>query len=611
MDENSPPELSLIDIRPYLTVTVLECTGDDPATAFAGLTSFLRRSARERGRANLCLVRAEVTRSGDDLVESQSTLRDLGFDALHGLVRQVVRAPTWATRGSNITDRRNQLTLAVRRNRLVAVHSEITSESQLRRWVDRRPEFRFFPADVLAGTFQGDGRMIWMRGVHRRRTTRPDSKALTGLRLQDALHPLEDSSYALSAAKITYLPENEAAVLRDQLTITPTKSRISWRQTADFSMFLAATCEALDMLDKQLVSEAPPRSLIGGLAVPETDLSRVRFAVDVAVSDPDQVRAAGEAGEDEIEHAELLAGATLAVRGTADSADAELDVVVGGVRATFLVRPVRTRSGFRTEVRRTGPVVGAELALVAEALANGGLVTVHYASGHAFDGRQIHWRNLVNAPYPGIRFEDFDGYDITREKPAVKGDQAIHDAIAVGDDRSLFAWVVHRFGTDWLLCDDGAGEVADFLHLADNGALTAIHVKGAASASPQRRIAVTGFEQLVSQAEKNVTTLRAENLVQRLAVPRIATPAAWRDGQRVPAADFVDQLRLRVPGDPTMVAIVQPHLHRAAHAQARAAGAAGLESRDAHSLRLLDNLLHSTRRTITGHCDDLVVIGSR
>jgi hypothetical protein len=39
--------------------------------------------------------------------------------------------------------------------------------------------------------------------------------------------------------------------------------------------------------------------------------------------------------------------------------------------------------------------------------------------------------------------------------------------------------VVDRYLDGWLICDDGAGEVADFVHLALNGDLTVIHVKAA------------------------------------------------------------------------------------------------------------------------------------
>jgi hypothetical protein len=179
---------------------------------------------------------------------------------------------------------------------------------------------------------------------------------------------------------------------------------------------------------------------------------------------------------------------------------------------------------------------------------------------------------------------------------------------AKGDD-SLFAWVARRYGQDWLLCDDGAGEIADFLHLYNDGTLTAIHVKAADKASANRRIAVARFEQVVSQAEKNIRLLANDTLIDRLSTPRIANPAAWHAGRRVPSSEFVTQLATRVASDKTKVIIVQPHLLRAVHDQARAAAEAGQPTRDSRSLFILDSLLHTTRRTVTSRWDDLTVIG--
>ncbi|HEX3648273.1 MAG TPA: hypothetical protein VHV49_07585, partial [Pseudonocardiaceae bacterium] len=209
-----------------------------------------------------------------------------------------------------------------------------------------------------------------------------------------------------------------------------------------------------------------------------------------------------------------------------------------------------------------------------------------------------------------IEFADFAGFDVAREKPRLKPDRSLHDVIADADDDSLFAWVVTTYDTDWLLCDDGAGEVADFLHLANNGMLTVIHVKAAGARTPGRRIAVTRFEQVVSQAEKNTRFLvDSEALADRLAGPRTSGSAAWRDGQRVAASEFVDALRTRRRSDRTEVVIVQPHLLRAAHDTAREAIDDGRPNRDSYSLMLLDDLLHSTRLTIAARCDDFKVIG--
>ncbi|HET6711021.1 hypothetical protein [Amycolatopsis sp.] len=506
----------------------------------------------------------------------------------------------------------NQLTIALRRRRLVAVCTGITSDAQLARWIHRQAApFRYLPADVLTNTFRGDGRMLWTRAMHRRRTTKPDSKAIGGLRVQDTLNPIEDNTFALTAVKVVYLPEDDKAVLRDLLTVSADKSRLSWKRTSYFTMFLAAAGEVLDLLEKALVAEDEAEPPFAELAVRETDLGRVRGAFDVMVADPDQVRGEPDTDEDRVERAELLRTAVIEVRGRADSATAEVDVgFEDAVAGTLLIKPVEAGGTVGLDVRYRGTPSAEPIARqIRDAVAEGDVLTVYYESGHAFTGHQVFRQPLTPSPFPNFDFRDFTGCAVNKEKPAVRGDQAIHDAIGRAGDDSLFAWVVREYGRGWLLCDDGAGEVADFLHLAADDTLTAIHVKAASNLTTGRRIAVTRFEQVVSQAEKNIRLLHTETLLHRLAVPRIANPAAWHDGERVAGSGFVERLRARAGRGRTKIVIVQPHLLEATYDAARTAARAGQVNRDTCSLALLDNLLQSTRRTVTALWDDLVVVG--
>lgn len=547
------------------------------------------------------------------MVDDLGMLRELGFDDLYGIIREVRRLPSWANADSGLTDVANELVIAVRRDNLVAIYGPVPRDAQLRKWIYRESApFRFLPQDVLAGAFRGDGKMVWLRGVHRRRRSKADNKALSGIRIQDALHPIEDNSYALTAANIDFQPDDETLLLRDRLTVSPDRSRISWKQTSYFAMFLTATAEALERLDKSLVDPDDPEPLFTGLASPEKDLSKVREAFDIIVTDPDVLRGDPDANDAQVAAAELLLDALLEVRGDQDSAVVWVDVGYDGTLAgTLTIKPVAARDGeFDLEVRISGPV-SHELVLqeIRDAIDEGNVLNVYYQSGHTFTGRHISRQRLMNRPFRNMHFEDFSGFEVAREKPLPKSNLSLHEAIGLEGDDSLFGWVARRFSKDWLLCDDGAGEVADFLHLANDGTLTVIHVKAAGSHSLNRRIAVTQFEQVVSQAEKNVTFLDNDMLVDRLNSVRTISSAAWHDGQRVPATEFVDQLATRLRSDRTFVVIVQPHLLYNIYEQARTAIDNSRPNRDSYSLMLLDDLLHSTRQTITAQCDDLTVIG--
>src|SRR5262249_48177115 len=91
---------------------------------------------------------------------------------------------------------------------------------------------------------------------------------------------------------------------------------------------------------------------------------------------------------------------------------------------------------------------------------------------------------------------------------------------------SLFCWVLNKWAPNrkkgsgtyqqWLGCDDGAHEKADFvcLEVVDGvPRLTLIHVKGVhtrnktGAVSPQRAISVADYEVVVGQAVKNIRWL--------------------------------------------------------------------------------------------------------
>lgn len=448
--------------------------------------------------------------------------------------------------------------------------------------------------------------------MHRRRVTRPDTKAFSGLRVQDTLDGLDDSTFAMAAAKFLFAPEDEKAVLRDVITVNPSRSAIAWKRTSDFPNFLIAAEKSLDMLEKALVAEVEPEPPFAELAVPEMDLRRVRGAFDISVTDPDEEQSEADAYQELAARAELLRSAVLEVREIPDSPGALVDVGFdGAVAGTLSIKPVEVADGIQLDVRYSGtPSAEPITRQIKEAVADGDLLTVHYQSGHAFNGRQVFRENLKGDPFQYLVFEDFTGYKITKEKPVFGNGISLHDAIALNGDDSLFAWVVAKFGQGWLLCDDGSGEVVDFLHLAENGTLTAIHVKAAVTLSADRRIAVKPFEEVVSQTVKNVRNLRTEDLLRRFDEKRLATRAVWHDGVRVAGSELIDELSIRVPSDHTKVVIVQPHLLQSVHDQARAAAKNGKPTRDSYSLALLDDLLHRTRRNVITLWADLTVIGS-
>jgi hypothetical protein len=191
---------TLPGLRPAFSVTVLECRGTDAGGAFGALRRFLHDTLAEPGRAHAVRVLGEIVVTDPEAdADGLGPLSALGFDGLYVAVRQRWQSPRWSDEGP--VDLTNELTVALRRNRLVALHTSI-SAPLLRNWA-REPAapYRFLPAGVL---------------------DRFD----------------RDVPSAVDAA--------------------PAWSRLTSTARLDFRGYLAAVTETLDLLDKALVDEDTP-----------------------------------------------------------------------------------------------------------------------------------------------------------------------------------------------------------------------------------------------------------------------------------------------------------------------------------------------------------------
>lgn len=163
-----------------------------------------------------------------------------------------------------------------------------------------------------------------------------------------------------------------------------------------------------------------------------------------------------------------------------------------------------------------------------------------------------------------------------------------------------------QYPSGWLTCDDGAGEVADFVHL--DRVLRLIHVKAAESSSLSRLVSTGAYEIVASQATKNLGSLNPALLADRLDTTS-AGKAAWLNGIRQPdRRGLIGQLRAAPANLPTEVIIVQPHMRRT-HYQMLTSSA--VPSEDKTRLNRLEFLLNGSRTVVAGVGSELIVIASQ
>jgi hypothetical protein len=593
-------------LQPYVTVVVLECTADDPVLALMTLEKFLA----EPGRQQPGKMTEVISAGASDEAGGLAALGDLGVDQIAGFVRRHQQSPPWVRADAGYVDIVHDLTLVLRRGMLVAVHAAGDIGDRLQRWLDKehlRP-FRRLPAEVLeSALLQGEAKGLWLRGTHRRNARRADTKNLGGLNLREALNPVEDSSYAMGSAKAELESDPNRLILRGAVGTTPRRSSVWFKASVDLRSFATAVVELLALLETTKPTAAD--TTLPFLARSVSDLSTVWGAYDISTDDPG-LMLSGDA--DVVYAADVLQDAYLGIQGSPSGPDFKLEVGFGSVSGTLAVTAAAVggrcdlQMGFAGEPTDPGPVRE-----ILDAMEYRELLSIYYRSGHTWTDGQMYTAKLPRGVFPNWTFEDLSSCVITQEKPLLETPQEIHDKIGQPDDTSIFGWVSRYYTDGWLICDDGPGEIADFLHVSGAGVLSLIHVKGAASVSPKRRVAASAYEVVVSQAVKNLSFIDSDLLRKSLASPVVKKPACWNLG--VPGDDrseFLDALDLRDASSSTQIVIVQPHVSKPILSRLRDEAANGTTSDDLLRLHRLEGMLLSARATAVGMNADLEVIGA-
>jgi hypothetical protein len=432
-----------------------------------------------------------------------------------------------------------------------------------------------------------------------------------------SLNPFEDGGYALSSARVAYDGPPERA-LKGMVGATPRNSIVWNKSTVSFDEFVAVAKDVLTLVEEVASSGGGVEQPYRVLAQRATSLVGVSGAFDIVVASAESLPLAPDIDDDVLNAIAVLEEATLVVNGIDGSADFTMDVgrengMAGSLRCTVAQGrgDFQITIGLNVDKPASNPKVTRE---ILDALQTGSeLLSIYYDSGHVFDGHSIWRRQVRTDPFPNWRFEEFTGYDIHREKPLKPGKgvnyAAIHAAVAENGDNSLFAWVVNHYSDGWLICDDGPGEVADFVHLSPDGDLTFIHVKSVDSGK-QRQVSAGPYEEVTAQATKNLQRLDQDELHRALASPSFAT-ASWAKGVRVAdRSEFLEQLRHRQARQKKSVVILQPHISQVLYNSVQPP--ANSTPPDANALRLmqLETLLNASRGAVTGLGADLHVIGS-
>jgi hypothetical protein len=477
-----------------------------------------------------------------------------------------------------VVDSVNHLAIVLAHRGYLGVYaSDGGARNQVERWLIEWDEGRAVqrvPARALHDAFANNPAVtLWLRGLHRPTDLKPSRKTLFGSRLRRALNPLDDQTYQYSAARCRARP-NLA------IGISPSRAKVWLRSVRGLdelvNMFGWVADEIIDassVAPGEVVSED---NLLDVLAQPVEDVSPLSGPSELALYPPDVSEDTDDADEQARElresHARWSEHGSFVVEEPDEAASSPSDdgasephfSVLARLEnedvARFAVKVVANAAGVvRLDVEETGvPGDKADADAAARLLQNSDAVVVWFDSGHTLSGGQVFETRHRDLRFRYWKWADLRDEIIIKEKPEKPNARGTNvfapELVGVGPMTSLFDWVAAGGQPDildtthgWLLCDDGALEVSDFVHLDTAGAvprLTLIHVKAAVSNSPARKISVTDYELVSAQSGKNLRWLNPQHLADRLAGGNKGATAGliWKDG-KLPGAVQAPALR--------------------------------------------------------------------
>lgn len=592
--------LTISDLRPYRGYIVV---GWDSGPLKQMLT-------QTRGAINSLLAE----RKGVEIAHVSEIENDAAF--IHYTVSST---PNWTTSDALINVMHEILVL-VGFKRTIAIHaSESSAKQSIQRALSQCEDgplsfLSRIPAERIEAALVA-GRQtptLWLSGIHRRTTSKADTKVLSGLDLRYALDPLADQSFCYTAAR----SRGAIGSSSDTLGVAPRKSAVwlgparTWTEHRD---------TARQVL--KLLADDPPRSIealpvLAQIAPLATTLGALGEPYDAGFIPPELLDG-NVASED---RNELENASRLVVAAHRDGEKAlTLTVALPGMPSAKLRYRLVLELADPRRIRWTIedpddiPESMAEShALVRQLLGHRQTwLKIWFDSGYTLTDSALYKTRHRDLPFPGWTWGAFDGIDITKEKPKpLKADR-------IGTDDSLFCWVARQgafpWGPSrgWLASNDGSMEIADFIHVdPESMALSLIHVKGSGSGSLRRQVSVSSYEVVVGQAVKNLRHLDHELLDGRFleSLDKRLKAAVWRDGRfvgetgRNPMKKAISSLGSNFN---RRVVIVQPHVRRSKMEKARSSKAA----RTRLAAQQLDTLLLAARQACQSSGAELLVVG--
>lgn len=520
---------------------------------------------------------------------------------------------SWAN-DPNIKDSINHILIVCKIDNYLAIyHSDNNKKNKLFRLIFRdtlASEFkklRLIKKEVLHAVFlQGKIKNLWLNNIDKSTEIKADSKVLSGADLIKTLDPIGDQTYSFSALKV----QNSDMVIG----VNSSDSKIWIKKFSSSREYFDEVCSILtrvremDQLPNLSINEIPI------LSSSHIDIEQLGGLIDVQLENIENFHSSSD------EY--ILLNEIYWEWGDFSFRFYLISPLYYGFELTDDTGVVKYfRISFTLEYNQLKyNVIGSnEDEKIIQVLEHKDLVKYYFDNSQVISNGFIYKQNYKDIFFKGFVWANFDTYDIKKEKP---DPQTNPNFDLIGSDNSLFSWVKkfwkgysddlidmdQTYVNGWLVCDDGAGEKADFIHVSDEETptITLIHIKGANSKSG--RIAVTPYEIVVSQAVKNIRYLDINILRSTIEeVSERVEELVWYNGEHIEYETTRENFKLyldEIENYNKRIVVIQPHIKNENYNDPHISESAKIQK------NLLNALLVSAQSTVQGLGAEFVVIGA-
>lgn len=540
------------DCAPYLSGVLFHCDKCD-----AKAVGLIRTQIQKFLRAETSSTRntSDKARVFQAVTPKLDTTDNFVSSVLH---YSETRRPAWYL-GSGTMDRLNQIVAISGYDKLVSItFSDPAARNSVVREIKQSTKGPFGVLKILSNSdtqkalVENEVRTLWLNGTHRQSVIKPDSKQLSGLELESAMDPLDDQSYFFSSIRST-LEDKELAVDGRNAVVgtSPGHGRFWIGPTSDWLEFSNRMKLLLTHVGKKLSGEKVAQKPLEMLAQPINSLKGVQAPYGVSLIVPESQVVDADAKNDERWFQQFADAVTFKLATKDATPDFDADVFWGDQKLGRLSYEFEARNGIdiglKIQTIEWAKDSDRDIAF-RKICTRPSNTTIYFDTGHTYSRGHVYetkFRDPKFGHWSWVKMA-IDSIAFGKEKPN-KDDSKAFDAAKIGndDDDSLFGLVARNWpnlrnrgqAVGWLICDDGAMESADFIHIDDEKTtpkISLIHVKGSGNKKNNRKISVSDYEVVVGQAVKNVRYLDQNNLRDKLASNTDArlADAVWHNGVR-------------------------------------------------------------------------------